>query len=396
MTLPWLLLRRSLARHRLRVLLVTFALGLALALPLALALVLDRARDSLHARAAATPLVAGARGSPIELCLAALYPDPAVLLPPELPHRELAQLAMLRAATASAGAPVLVPLHLGHRAQQTPIIGTEVDYLDFRGLRLAAGTSFLRLGDCVLGASAARRRGLAPGGMLLPSPTAGLDLGGGQPVALRITGVLAASGGPDDEAAFCDLRTAWMLSGFLHGHGELEPAQVQAMAAGVQIARAGIAEHRAVEASRRRDFHAHGDPGGFPIHAVLLRPADERAAALIEARFRDPGQPIQLVRPDAVIAAMLANVLRLRAWILLGLLLTGGATVLIAVALLTMAARARAAEFASLARIGASPAAVRFLRHGEQIAVVLLALLLAGALLAPLLLLDARWILLAG
>ena len=137
---------RYVARHRLQTWLLAGALGLMLAVPLSLRLFLRAAETQLQARAEQTPLVLGARGSALDLMLAALY-----FKPQALPPLDLAAVESLRAD----GLAQAIPLHLRFHAQGAPIVGTELDYLDFRRLRLAAGRPFARLGDCVLGAAVA-------------------------------------------------------------------------------------------------------------------------------------------------------------------------------------------------------------------------------------------------
>ena len=56
---------------------------------------------------------------------------------------------------ASSGLATPIPLHLRYQAGGHRIVGTTTDYLDFRGLELAAGRRFAILGECVLGADAA-------------------------------------------------------------------------------------------------------------------------------------------------------------------------------------------------------------------------------------------------
>ena len=59
-----------------------------------------------------------------------------------------------------------------------PIVGTALEYLDFRGLRVATGRRMAVLGECVVGARAARRLDVAPGDTLVSSPETLFDLAG--------------------------------------------------------------------------------------------------------------------------------------------------------------------------------------------------------------------------
>ena len=99
--------------------------------------------------AAATPLVLGEKGSPLELALGTLYF--AADTPPSLPYAECERVADSGLATA-------VPVHLRFRARRQPIVGTSLDYFALRGLAVAAVRE--RLG--LLGRRAEPRGGTAP------------------------------------------------------------------------------------------------------------------------------------------------------------------------------------------------------------------------------------------
>ena len=59
---------RYLSYHRLKTGILVTALTLILYLPVGLRVLVDQSSRQLTARAAATPLIVGARGSPLELC----------------------------------------------------------------------------------------------------------------------------------------------------------------------------------------------------------------------------------------------------------------------------------------------------------------------------------------
>ena len=211
----------NLAFRRGRAMTLVLALGLVVALPAALNVLLERASRSLAARAEATPIVAGTEGSELDLAVASLWFVPPA--PRSFPAGELARLGGDGLATA-------IPLHLGQSLQREPLVGTTLDYLDFRRLSLAAGRPFGTLGECVLGAAAAKRLGLKPGDSAMTDAGDPHDLAASPPIRLEITGVLAPTGTPDDDAVFADVKTAWTVAGLGHGHddlsGEVDPADL--------------------------------------------------------------------------------------------------------------------------------------------------------------------------
>ena len=73
-------------------------------------------------------------------------------------------------------------MHVRFRARGYAIVGTTLDYFEFRGLQVADGRQLAVLGDCVLGATAAARLGLGAGDSLVSSPQTLFDLGGASPL----------------------------------------------------------------------------------------------------------------------------------------------------------------------------------------------------------------------
>ena len=165
---------RYLASHRAKTVVLVLAVMLVAYLPAGLHVLVDQSQQELHARAASTPLLIGRRGSQTELALGSLYfradaPDP-------LAYREVARIVESRLARA-------IPLLVRFQSQGDPIVGTNLDYFDFRGLTFADGVQMVRLGDCVLGATVARQRGGLPGSHVVSSPETVFDLTGGGTVS---------------------------------------------------------------------------------------------------------------------------------------------------------------------------------------------------------------------
>src|SRR3569623_938703 len=140
---PFLLAWRFVVRHRAQSLLLAAALGVVLALPLAVRSLVRTAEKQLRARAESTPLVAGPKGSETDLMLSALHFRKGA---PEPLH--LSACDDLR----DSGLAEAIPLHLRFHVGETPIVGTELEYFDFRHLKVAEGRMITRLGDCVVGA----------------------------------------------------------------------------------------------------------------------------------------------------------------------------------------------------------------------------------------------------
>ena len=162
-------------------------------LPAATPLLVTDSAEALTPRADRTPLLLGSAGSPLELVLNALYFHPE--RPPPLTHGDFEALRATSLARA-------IPMYTRFHSRGDPIVGTALEYFDFRKLALAEGRWMGILGECVVGARVAAEHGLSVGGSVLSSPETVFDIAGVYPLKLRVTGILQPGGSADDNA--CD------------------------------------------------------------------------------------------------------------------------------------------------------------------------------------------------
>jgi len=202
---------RYLNFNRARSLTLVACVTLITVLPLSLELLLDESERQLLARAENTPLIVGAKGSSLDLVMNSLYFGDTV---PEV----ISMAAVDRVLDTDLALPI--PLYVRFKARGFPIVGTNLDYFDFRGLGVAEGRNLALLGECVLGARAAEEMGLGPGDFLLSSPETLFDLAGVYPLKMQVVGVLAPTHSADDQAVFVDVKTAWIIQGLVHGHAD--------------------------------------------------------------------------------------------------------------------------------------------------------------------------------
>ncbi|MEZ5987816.1 MAG: hypothetical protein R3F30_01555 [Planctomycetota bacterium] len=366
---------RYLAHYRGRSLVLVLSLALLLFVPIGLRLLISRSAEALSARAAASPLLVGAKGSSVDLVLRALYFEGRA--PEPIPWSEVERVQ-------DSGHALAIPLHVRFRAGRLPLVGTTLDYFGFRGLEVARGGQLIRLGDCVLGARAADRLGLGPGDAVVTSPETVFDVAGVYPLELRVRGVLAPSGGPDDEAVFCAIETAWVVEGIGHGHEDLatSPTGVLKREGDTITGNASVQEFRRITPDNIDSFHFHGDRAGFPVTAVLAVPPDARASALLQGRYQGPDEARQIVVPAKVLDELLSTVFTVEGFVTLALGLVGLATLLTAALVFVLSLRLRARELATMRDIGASPARIRMLLLCEVGYLVLGAATIAALLLA--------------
>lgn len=366
---------RYLLFHRFKTILLVLSLTLLFFVPVGLRVLVHQTGLELQRRAATTPILIGAKGSSLDLVLSGLYFEGTR---PE-PMTE-AQVTRVQ----DSGLALAIPLHLGFEAQHQPIVGTSPDYLDFRGLRLAAGRRFVHLGECILGSRAAATLALGPGSTLVSSPQNLFDLAGVYPLEMKVVGVLAASGTPDDRAVFVDLKTAWVIEGLGHGHEDLstdEAAGAVLARKGQQItANASVMQYQRITEKNRDSFHFHGDEKDFPVTAVLAVPRDDKAAALLMGRYLSKGETAQIVEPSAVLEQLMGTVFTVQGYVIAAVVLVGLSTLATAFLVFLLSWRLRRGEIETMVRIGASKGRIRALLLWELGFVLSLSLFLSALL----------------
>ena len=362
---------RYVARHRLQTLLLAGALAMVIALPLCLRVLVQTTELAMRDRAASTPQLIGARGSALDLMLTALY-----FKRQPLPPITMKQVQELRAT----GLGKAIPLDVRFHAQESPIVGTEMDYFGFRGLHLASGQMITRLGDCVVGARVAQLRGLQPGDALFSSQEQVFDIAGVYPLKMRIRGVLVANGTPDDDAIFVDLKTAWLIQGLAHGHDDVAATKdaVLKTESSNTVANASVRMFNEVTESNLNGFHFHGDQAAYEISAVIVIPNNAKAEALLAGRFLKGSIPVQIIRPSEEFDALMSTLFQLQSLALAVMALTIGAALAIAALVFALSFRLRRLEFATLADVGVSPVALSLTKLFEVLIVGALGLLIAA------------------
>lgn len=370
LTLAW----RHMTHYWGRSLILAASVTLTFVVPVAVELFVRLYGDSVTARAADTPLIAGAKGSRYDLVLTNLYFRGKV--PRTLPMAEVDSLL-------DSGLATPIPLMAKHRARGYPIVGATPEYFEFRGLEAAAGTRPLRLGDAVLGARVAQDLGLGVGDKLLSDKPNSYDLTLGYPLRMSIVGVLSERGTPDDGAVFVDLKTAWVVDGLGHGHAEPEEQGEERVLhrseQGV-VLDSGIREYTEITDENIHTFHFHDDPGDLPLTGVVVVPRDDRAATILKGRYR-VSSTSQLLVPQEVMAEILGFVFQLKALYDANVAFVSTATALFLALIMMLAVRVRHREIATLARLGCARSTIVWV-FATELALTVLAGFVAAAALA--------------
>lgn len=366
---------RYLAFHRIKTLILVGCLTVVLLLPVALRILVSHTEQQLTVRADATPLLIGARGSPLELTLNSLYFDAGT--PPRLDYSELETVR-------DSGLALAIPLYLRFQSGEHPIVGTSLDYFEYRELRIANGRQMQRIGDCVLGAAVATKLGVKPGDSVTSSPESVFDLAGVFPLKMRVTGVLEFSNSPDDHAIFADIKTTWIIEGLTHGHDDLAnqdgTSSVLKRNGDRITANASVVQYNEITEDNIGSFHFHGDTSGFPMTAVIALPSSDKSEALLMGRYVDKIQPNQILTPRTVINDLLATILTVQQYINIGMALLGAATLSIVAMVFLLSIRLRQREIETLHKIGGQRLQVLAICTFEIIFVLSASLVLTGLL----------------
>jgi putative ABC transport system permease protein len=168
--------------------------------------------DSFLKNAGAVDLVVGAKGSPLQLVLSAVYhlDEPTGNIPSTA-------LATLRRNPAVASA---IPLALGDNFQGYRIVGTEPAFLSLYEASLASGRIFSRSSEIVIGAEVARSTGAGIGQKLVGSHGLGEDAGAHDHAPFVVVGILAPTGTVADRLILTPVQSVWDVHGIEH-HGTI-------------------------------------------------------------------------------------------------------------------------------------------------------------------------------
>ena len=214
--------------------------------------------DRLTVRTDNDLLIAGSRGSGVDLIMKSLYFRDS--------EQSTVKNIYLEAVREHADA---APLFIQYRAKGFPVCSTSTEYFKLRELEVEHGSMFTKLGDCLLGADVAQELKLKVGDSLISDPDNVFNPAGSIPVKLIIKGVLRKTSTPDDKAVFTSLKTGWTIHGLGHAHPEEQE--------GPDL-KASFLE---ITDETMKTFHFHGNIDEYPLTAILLRPKSDKDRAFL-------------------------------------------------------------------------------------------------------------------
>jgi len=141
---------RYILHNKIKTIIMVTSVTLIIYLPLGLNILVNQSEEQLMVRASSTPLIVGAKGSSLDLVINTLYFEPS----------DFDQLTMFAADRIDeTGFAVPIPMFIKFKARGFPIVGTSIEYFDFRGLEINRGESIALLGDAVIGSAVSEKLG---------------------------------------------------------------------------------------------------------------------------------------------------------------------------------------------------------------------------------------------
>jgi len=345
-------------------------------LPVSLELLLNESERQLMSRAVTTPLIVGAKGSAMDLVMNTIYFSDEI---PELITMEASDRLM------DSDLALPIPVYARFRARGNPIVGTTLDYFDFRGLRVSEGRNITVLGECVVGAKVADKLSLKPGDSLTSSPETLFDIAGVYPLKMKVVGVLEKSHTSDDLAVFVDLKTAWVIQGMGHGHQDVTKLKDQTLiykkTESNVAATAKLYHYTEITEKNIESFHFHGDTSVYPITAVIAVPYDTKSGTILRGRYLSKQETLQIVKPEEVIDGLLQNIFRIKNVLDAVISVVALATILAIVLVFALSLRLRQREIQTIFKLGCSRMTIVKLVSAEIVIIVLSSGVLCGALI---------------
>ena len=353
-----LLAARSAWNRRLTLGMTLIAVALSVTLLLAVERVRLEARNSFAQSVSGTDLVVGARSSPVQLMLYAVFRIGEAT--------NNIRWQSYRAIAENPAVAWSIPLSLGDSHHGFPVLGTTAAYFehfryaDSQALTLAAGKPFAELFDAVLGAEVAQRLGYRVGDAIVLNHGMGdVSLAEHADKPFKVIGILARTGTPVDRTVHVSLEAMEAIHLDWQGGAPLPGLSIPA------------------EYVRKFDLTPK------EITAVLVGLKSRPAVFKVQRQINnDATEPLLAVLPGVALD-QLWQVVGFAERTLLAvsaMVVAVGLAGLVAVVLASLGERRR--ELAILRSVGARPGEVFLLLSAEGLFITVLGALLGVALLA--------------
>ncbi|MBW2606425.1 MAG: ABC transporter permease [Deltaproteobacteria bacterium] len=366
---------RYLMYHKMRTCILVVALSIIIFVPLLLDMVVNESQKRLNTRAESTPLILGEKGSSLDLAINSLYfiaKRPGDITMADIQAVDDTDMAYS------------IPLYTRFSAGKRRIVGTTLDYVDFRRIHLAQGRMFTILGEAVIGSKVADDLNLTVGDKLISSPENLFDLAGQYPLQMNIVGILAATGTSDDEVIITDIATTWVMTGLCHGHKDLAKTDDETVIIkrekNAVIANAKLKTYMVITPDNIKSFHFHGDQKTFPATSAIVVPNDEKSKTILLGRYQGYPQNMQLIQPKNVVQELILSILRIKRTLDTIIVTVSLSTMMTIVLVFLLSIRLREKEIKTIFRLGCSRMATSGFIAAEIIIIGVMSITLAGIL----------------
>lgn len=188
-------------------------LALGIATIVVLLILSTQVRDNLSNNSRGIDVVVGAKGSPVQLILAAVYhiDAPSGNIPMDEAERVMNDRAVGKA----------IPMALGDSYQGFRIVGTTAQYPEHYEASPGDGRLWEREGEATIGMRVARETGLSVGDTFESSH--GLTAASGEThdeEPIEVVGILAETGTVMDQLILTSVETVWHVHGIEHDHDD--------------------------------------------------------------------------------------------------------------------------------------------------------------------------------
>ncbi len=206
----WQISSSYLLERKIPAVLTIFSLALGVALISCVLTLRAESQTHFETYSGTFDAIVGAKGNPSQVVMSTLFyldipvgtiPFGVLSIVQEHPHVENAY-----------------PIAIGDSYREFRIIGSSPGLLNDKrnGVEFAAGRSFVRRGEVVLGSRVAAETGLKIGDSFVSTHGFDEELGHEHDVPFVVTGILRQSNSPDDVAIFTDIESVWTACGSWH------------------------------------------------------------------------------------------------------------------------------------------------------------------------------------
>lgn len=367
---------RYLTYNKVRTLVLTFSMAIIIYLPLGLKRLITESEIQMILRADSTPLIAGKKGSPTDLVINTLYFQQEKIEPISMEFASVLD---------ETDFGYSIPVFSSFKTRGFPIVGTTLDYIDFRELNIESGRLYGVVGECVIGSNVAQQLNLQIGDSLISSPESFFDFTGVYPLKMDIVGVFERSNTPDDDAVFVDIKTTWIIMGLGHGHQDLtqvyDPTLVLDRSDSLVTAGAKLFMYNQISDDNLESFHFHGNTKDYPITSIIFVPNSEKSSTLLRGRINAGEIDNQIVVPTLVVNNLLQSIFRLKQIFNSVFVIVGLAVLLIFGLVITLSLRLRKDELYTMFTIGSGKSKVAQIVGMELTLLVVTSAAISGILL---------------